>query len=197
MPPRVGAVVLAAGASTRLGRPKQLVLHDGEPLVRRAAQLAHEAGASPVVVVLGARAPEVRAALDGLPDLIVVDHEAWAEGMASSLAAGVRALAARDDVDGALLAPCDQPRVGAAELAALLARFAAGASLVAAEYAGTVGAPAVVARAHFGALLALRGDRGAGGWLRALGDAVARVPLPAAAFDVDTAEDVARLHESR
>ncbi|MDF1505991.1 hypothetical protein PYV61_23765, partial [Roseisolibacter sp. H3M3-2] len=62
-----------------------------------------------------------------------------------------------------------------------------------AAYAGTVGAPAAVARARFGELLALRGDRGAGAWLRGLGDLVARVPVPDAAFDVDTPEDAARL----
>jgi CTP:molybdopterin cytidylyltransferase MocA len=191
-PPRVGAVVLAAGGSTRLGRPKQLVTLHGEALVRRAARAALEAGAAPVVVVVGAGAAEVRAALAGLPDVDVVENADWADGMASSLAAGLRVLE-HAGVAGALLTLADQPRVQARDLSALLAAFAAGAGVAAAEYAGTVGAPAVVGRARFAELLALRGDRGAGGWLRGLGSAVTRVPVPGAAFDVDTPEDVARL----
>ena len=192
---RVGAVVLAAGASSRLGMPKQLLVHEGEALVRRAARAAILAGADPVLVVLGADASRVRAALDGLAGVHVVENERWSDGLASSLAAGVRALLVAAPVDAVLVTLADQPLVGATELSALLARLGDGDDdrIVAAEYAGTIGVPAVIGREHADALLALSGDRGAGAWLRSQGDRVARVPMPAAAMDVDTPDDAARL----
>lgn len=198
---RVGAVVLAAGGSTRLGRPKQLVLYDGEPLVRRAARAAAEAGARPVVVVLGAHAGLVAPALDGVAGVHVVAHARWPDGLAASLAAGLRALdalagdAPSDGAlpDGVLLTACDQPLVDARALGTLLAAFGGAGAVVAAEYGGTVGVPAVVGREHLGALRTLAGDAGAGRWLRAHPGLVTAVPLSAAAFDVDTDEDLARL----
>ena len=190
---RVGAVVLAAGASTRLGAPKQLLVHEGEPLVRRAAAAARAAGADPVIVVLGAQAERVRPALDGLAGVRVLVHEGWADGLASSLAAGLRALLDAASVDAVLITLADQPLVRAEDLAALVAHLSPERTIVAAEYADIVGVPIVVARAHVDALRTLTGDRGAGAWLRAQGGQVSRVPLPAAALDVDTPADAARL----
>ena len=191
----VGAVVLAAGGSTRLGRPKQLVDYGGRPLVRRAAEsaLAAATGGGPVVVVLGARADEVRAALAGLP-VRLVTNEGWAEGMSTSVVAGVRALLdAAPTIDAALLTLADQPLVDAAALGALVAAFAERrTAIVAAAYGDAVGAPALFARARLDALLALPpGDRGAGALIRgARPEEVTRVPLAAAALDVDTPADV-------
>lgn len=191
--------MLAAGASARLGRPKQLVVYAGEPLVRRAARAALGAGARPVVVVLGARAEEVAPALDGLAGVEVVVCAEWARGLSASLAAGLDAVeraagrAPRDPLDGVLLTVCDQPLVDAAALGAVLAAFGGPGSAAAAEYGGTVGVPAVVGRAHLPTLRALTGDAGAGRWLRAHPELVVRVPMPAAGVDVDTADDVARL----
>ena len=188
--------MLAAGSSARLGRPKQLVPYEGEPLVRRAARAVVQAGAQPVVVVLGAHADLVAPALDGVAGVVAVAHARWADGMGASLAAGLDALdslAPRDPFDGVLLTVCDQPLVDAAALGALLAAFGGPTSAAAAEYAGTLGVPAVIGREHLNALRALTADTGAGRWLRAHAALVTRVPLPAATFDVDTEEDVARL----
>ena len=193
---RVGAVVLAAGASTRLGTPKQLLVHEGEPLVRRAARAALAAGASPVIVVLGAESERVRVALDGLAGVELLLNERWTDGLASSLTAGVRALLAAAPIDAVLVTLTDQPLVGVTELTSIIARFTDAHRIVAAEYAGVVGVPAVVAREHVDALLGLSGDRGAGAWLRSQGDRVVRVPMPAAAMDVDTPSDAARLAAS-
>ncbi|MEI6051730.1 MAG: NTP transferase domain-containing protein, partial [Opitutaceae bacterium] len=88
---RFGAIILAAGASSRLGSPKQLLLLDGQPLVTRAAQAALTAGAWPVVVVLGAHAEKIRPALARLP-VIVVENAAWPEGMAASIRTGITTL---------------------------------------------------------------------------------------------------------
>ena len=190
--PRVAAVVLAAGASTRLRRPKQLLTYAGEPLVRRAAHAALDAGAAPVVVVLGAGAAAVRQALDGLPVTAVV-NDAWTSGLASSLAAGVRAALAEPGVEGVLVTLADQPLVDAAALGRLVAAFPGAHGVVASTYADALGVPAIFARAHADALTRLTGDAGAGAWLRRRGDALTRVPMDAAALDVDTEADVARL----
>ena len=196
---RVGAVVLAAGASTRLGYPKQLVAHEGAPLVRRAALAAHEAGARPVVVVLGANAATIAPALDALPDVQPIVHDGWADGLASSLGAGLRALdgASGDEpCDGVLVTLADQPLVDADALRRLLDAFARGARVVAARYDDVLGAPAVFGREHLAALCALEGDHGAGRWLRTHRALVTAVPLDAAALDVDTPADVARLRDA-
>lgn len=169
----------------------------GEPLVRRAARSALAIGAHPVLVVLGAHADLIAPALDGLAGVTCIVHPDWSEGLGSSLAAGVRALdGVRLDpgpLDGVLLALADQPLVDAAAHGALLAAFGGPQAIVAAAYAGTVGVPAIVGREHLDPLRAMQGDAGAGRWLRTLGTRVTAVPLAAAAFDVDTEADVARL----
>ena len=191
---RPAAIVLAAGGSARLGVPKQLIEFRGEPLVRRAARAAAEAGASTVLVVAGAEISEIALALNGLPFAAMIVNDRWREGLASSLAAGVRELQRLDPrADGVLITTSDQPLVTDASLARLLDAFARGARLVAAAYSGTIGVPAVIAREHFDALLALEGDVGAGKWLRGRGDAVHRIAVPEAAVDIDTTEDAALL----
>jgi molybdenum cofactor cytidylyltransferase len=193
-PRRVSAVVLAAGGSTRLGVPKQLIHFRGEPLVRGAARAASDAGAGAVIVVVGADAAEIARVLEGLSFTTTVVNEQWRAGLASSLATGIREVQRlHSQSDGVIITTADQPLVNGAALRRLLDAFDQGARLVAAEYSGTVGVPAVIGREHFDALLALDGDAGAGRWLRAKGDAVRRVPLLEAAVDVDTAEDAALL----
>ncbi len=185
-----GAVILAAGGSARLGRPKQLLELHGEPLVRRAAREATAAGFSPVVVVTGAASAEVGAALAGEP-VAVVENPDWRAGVAGSIRRGLAAvLALRPDARGVLLAVCDQPRVDAAHLASLAAALADGAHVIAASsYAGTVGVPALFERATFGELEALAGDQGAKPVVTRAPDRVAAVPLPGGEWDVDTEAD--------
>jgi molybdenum cofactor cytidylyltransferase len=192
-PPRIGAVVLAAGASTRLGYPKQLVVHQGEPLVRRAAAAAVHAGADPVVVVLGARAGQIAPALLGLASVTTVVHQEWQAGLASSLAIGLRALGARAACDAALVTLADQPLVDAAALGRLLGAFSAERRIVASSYGDTVGVPAVFAWEYVDELAHLAGDVGAGAWLRHRRSEVTCVPFDGAALDIDTPSDVARL----
>ncbi|HEX2917812.1 MAG TPA: NTP transferase domain-containing protein, partial [Edaphobacter sp.] len=103
---RVAAVVLAAGASQRLGTPKQLVRIGGETLVERTVRICREAGCDPVVVVLGAAADQVRSACS-LDDAMLVMNRHWQEGMASSIAQGVSALDV--NVDGCVITTCDMP----------------------------------------------------------------------------------------
>lgn len=191
---RVAAVVLAAGASSRFGRPKQLAEHEGLSLVRRAATAAIDAGASPVFVVLGAHAELVSRSLAGLDDVHIVVNEQWASGLASSLARGIGALSSESDSDGVLITLADQPSVDAAALSKLLDAFDVEHRLVVSEYEDAFGVPAVIGREHFGDLARLQGDRGAGPWLRDRESQVTKIPLPAAALDIDTADDAERLH---
>jgi molybdenum cofactor cytidylyltransferase len=187
---RHGAVVLAAGGSARLGRPKQLLALDGEPLVRRAARAAAEAGYAPVVVVVGAAADQVSTALAG-DAFVLVENPDWRAGVAGSIRRGLAALLARrSEVEGVLLAVCDQPAASAAHLAALAEALADGAHAVAASsYAGTVGVPALFARSAFGELEALQGDHGAKRVVTRDPARVVAVALPGGERDVDTEAD--------
>ena len=193
-PFRFGIVLLAAGASRRMGRPKQLLVIGGQPLVVRAAVAALSSAAWPVVVVLGAHAKDIRPVLARLP-VLVAENPAWAEGMASSVRAGVDTLRTFSrSLDGALVAVADQPAFSAEVVARLVAtRHATGRGIVAARYSGRLGVPALFAREHFAALAALTGEDGARHFLAAHAAEAAPVDLPELAFDLDTPEDLAAL----
>ena len=175
---KAAAVILAAGASVRLGEPKQLVTLCGERLLERAVRVAEEAGCEPVIVVLGAAAERV-AAECRLGAARVVVNEDWAAGMGASVRAGVAALSGAQRV---IVMTCDQPAVTAEHLRALMRRC--GEEPVASGYAGRRGAPACFPAAYSARLLQLDGDAGA----RYLLQAAPVVELPGGELDVDTAE---------
>jgi len=193
-----GVAILAAGASTRMGSPKQLLVVDGKPLLIRAVEAALASAAWPVVVVLGANAEQIRPALARLP-VIVTENPAWAEGMAASIRAGVTTLQQFSrSLDGALIALCDQPAFSADTIARLVeTQRTTGRSIVAAQYAGRRGAPALFLRQHFATLTALTGEEGARALLHGDPAAVASVDLPALSLDLDTPADVAALTARR
>lgn len=191
--PRIGAVVLAAGASTRMGYPKQLIVHEGEPLVRRAAIAAVEAGADPVVVVLGADAPIIAPALSGLASVTTVVNHKWIEGLASSLATGLRALDDATPYDAVLVTLADQPLVDATALGRLMSAFDKEHRIIASAYDETIGVPAVFAREYVADLMVLTGDGGAGQWLRSRSGEVTSIVLGLAALDIDMPAETARL----
>jgi len=191
------AIVLAAGASTRLGQAKQLIEIEGESLLRRTARLALEAGCAPVFVVLGFEAERLRAELAGLGATAVI-HEHWAEGMGSSLRRGMEMLrAAEARAAGVLLLVCDQPGLAVEHLQRLLAEQGADENRIAAsEYAGRTGVPAVFGRGFFAELLAIEGDRGAREVMRQHTQAVSAIPWPEGAMDLDRPEDLERLRKT-
>jgi len=186
--PALSALVLAAGGSRRLGRPKQLVTVQGEALVRRTVRLAASVCES-CVVVLGHEAERVAAALTGLV-VTRVQNPDWSGGMGGSLARGVAALPG--DPDGVLILPCDLPRIEAADLEHLARTWRERPDRAAAcRYQGVLGIPVIFPRSRFPELAALTGERGAAGLLRD-GEAVA-VDCERAGDDLDTPGDLERL----
>ena len=185
-----GALLLAAGASRRLGRPKQLVEVDGEPLIRRAARALLATKPHECVVVLGHAAAELAAALDGVPVRCVIARDVE-EGMAASLRVGIAALDAH--CAGALIALTDQPALNAAHLHALCAAWRrAPENAVASAYADTLGVPALLPRRWFADLATLAGDVGARELVRARTHEVVAITADALALDVDTPADLRR-----
>jgi CTP:molybdopterin cytidylyltransferase MocA len=162
-PERVAGLLLAAGGGRRYGMPKALVRHGGRLFVERAADVLHEAGCDPVVVVLGASADEVRAHAT-LPGSSLVDNPDWATGMGSSLRAGLHALSTSDAVAVVVL-PVDTPGVTPAAVRRLAALGTAEA-LARATYHGAPGHPVLIGRAHWPAVHATAtADTGARAYL--------------------------------
>ncbi len=195
--PRVFSVLLAAGGSSRMGSPKQLLTLEGESLVRRAARAALGSACDGVVAVLGAHAEAVAGELAGL-DLTQVRNSDWGEGIGASIRCGLEEVLAREPTcEAVLLVLADQPGVTSALLDRLVAEWRAGeCGLVACAYAGSLGAPALFARAHFEALRGLGGDRGAKALLLERESEVRRVEFPDGAIDIDTPQDYEELRRS-
>ena len=193
----MGCVILAAGASTRLGRPKQLLELGGMPVIRRVCEAALRAAVDDVVVVLGHDAEAVRDALpDAGPRLRALRNERYREGQSTSLVAGIRAM--HPEAGAALVLLGDQPEIRVDAIDAVLARWRSdGGDLVQAAYSGTAAHPMLFDRSMWPELEAATGDEGARGILaqhrdqRILVEVGGRPPR-----DIDTAQDYERIKAS-
>lgn len=195
LPLPVPAIVLAAGASTRLGQPKQLLRlpeFGGETLLERVALLAHEAGAAPVYVVLGFHA-EIIMRETAQSNFRVLQNTDWTEGMSSSLRLGIRTIMSEiPAASGVLLLVCDQPALTGEHLRQLLGSHQAQPEhIIASSYAGRSGVPAVIPRTQFAKLLMLHGDQGARAILRASDVPTTEIPFPGGEWDIDIPDDLA------
>lgn len=185
------AVVLAAGASTRFGSPKQLVRVNGRPLLHAVVSRAVEVAGHSVSVVLGAHARKLAGLLNHSGASVVINRD-WQEGMASSLRAALARLPG--SVDGVLVLLADQPAITAEDLRRMVGIWRRNPDgIVAAQYSQTVGVPAIFPRWCLPELAELRGDHGARAVLQRHRERVTRVALPGAALDIDTPEDLLAL----
>ncbi|MFI6055012.1 NTP transferase domain-containing protein [Streptomyces violascens] len=198
---RVTGLLLAAGGGRRLGgRPKALLPHRGRPLVENAVRILREGGCRTVYVVLGAAADEVRARAD-LAGCVLVDNPDWAEGMGSSLRAGLDELTKPEGRAGggaraALVSLVDQPGIGAEAVARVLAAHRSGDSLAAASYDGKRGHPVLFGADRWADIAAsATGDRGARAYLKAHEAEIELVECGdiAEPYDIDTEADLGRL----
>lgn len=191
----VAAIVLGAGAATRMGQSKQLLRFQGRTFIEHAIAQAIAAALSPVIVVVGAEAAAVRGAIGALP-VEIVQNENWQAGMGSSIATGVRCLRKIEpDAAAAAILLADQPLIEAKHLSAMRRLLEKSeTNIVAAEYNGTLGVPALFKRELFAKLAALAPEMGARQILRDSGADVSTYALPEAAIDIDTPDDYEALN---
>jgi molybdenum cofactor cytidylyltransferase len=184
----IALILLAAGSSSRMGSPKQLLSYQGKPLIRHAAETAIASGADPVLVVLGANIDQVRPALEGL-NVVVVENSDWEEGMGTSIRAGVSGAQIMAS-DGVILALADQPLVTADVYQRLVEEHEeTGRPVIASEYAGTVGVPAFFSRDYFPQLTSLLPSEGCQAVILAHIEQSIRIACPEAETDIDTPGD--------
>lgn len=187
---RLGLIVLAAGESSRMGKPKQLLPFGKTTLLRHAVLTATQTALYPIITVLGAHSEACREQIRDLPVHIVTNRN-WEMGMGSSIGFGIETLlriAPRSY--GVLLMLHDQPLITNERLAKLVAlKRSSHALIVSSSYEGTVGVPAIFDRKLFVALQGLRGVEGAKKVLNAHASKVLTVPTPEAAWDIDTPEE--------
>lgn len=193
--PLVAGLLLAAGGGRRLGgRPKALLRHRGRPLVEHAVGVLRAAGCTRVHVVLGAQAAAVREQAE-LGNCVLVENPEWAEGMGSSLRAGLDSLTGTG-VGAALVSLVDQPGIGPVAVARVLAAYEDETSLVSAAYDGVRGHPVLFGAAHWAGVAATAtGDRGARAYLKEREEAIRLVECGDVArpYDIDTEADLAHL----
>lgn len=190
-----GVVILAAGASTRLGRAKQLVAYQGTTLVEHAVKTALSCGAAEVIVVVGAESDAVKGALAGM-SIRFANNLDWAEGMGGSIRSGVEALSS--GIECAVIALCDQPKMTAEHLRGLADRhFQTGSPIVCSSYDGVKGAPSAFGASLFHDLKSLKGDAGARDLIRNSPAPVETVTFEGGDLDVDSEEDVSRMNQGK
>lgn len=192
----IGIILLAAGASKRLGQPKQLLAYGNQSFLQYSLQTAIASKAFSVVVVLGAQAQIIQEKIKETTAHIVVNNN-WTEGMASSIRCGIDFFnKVHPSADGVILMMCDQPFVTAALLNQIVEAYQKGEKrIVTCGYDNTFGPPVFFHRSLFPELLQLKGDVGARSIVRKYIDDVEVIPFPEGTFDIDTKRDYERLAE--
>jgi molybdenum cofactor cytidylyltransferase len=191
---KIGIVVLAAGGSSRLETPKQLLPYKGKTLLRHAVDEATNSNAQYVVVVLGANADLFLKETDA-GKASVIENKEWSEGMASSLRAGLKTLLQQQpSVDGVIFMVCDQPFVSAAVLNNLIDTYKeTGKPVVASNYGEAIGTPAFFHQSFFKELMQLKGDEGAKKIIQQHKGEVTTILFPQGQIDIDQKVDYEKL----
>ncbi|GMQ23839.1 NTP transferase domain-containing protein [Algoriphagus sp. oki45] len=186
-------ILLAAGSSSRLGSPKQLVEFQGEKLIQKAIDEAQKSTSDSLVVILGWNPDLIKTGFnsENIPH-VINDH--WVEGMASSMQSGLRYVMEKENPDQVILMLVDQPFVDNQLLNRLIAeKSKSGKGIVACSYSNTLGVPAIFDQKYFQELLQLKSSEGAKKVILKNKEDVFAVDFPLGAVDLDTAEDLIRL----
>ena len=194
----IGIILLAAGKSSRLGRPKQLLLYHKQTLLHHCLQIASASQAQIIVIVLGSDADEIKKKLNNVNTDVVVNPD-WQEGMASSIRFGINHLLGRNQqLEGVVLMVCDQPFITSSLLNSLMhAHRRSGKPIIASGYDNTFGPPVFFHNSLFPELLQLTGDVGAKGVIKQHADEVAVVSFPQGSIDIDTESDYENFQKVR
>jgi molybdenum cofactor cytidylyltransferase len=198
--PAIAAIILAAGASTRMGQPKQLLPDRGDRgqnLLKSTVMVAIEANCSPIIAVLGAGIDRILPELKALP-VRSIENKQWQTGMASSIRAGLQAIVNERNLEAAIFLLCDLPFVRAETIDRLIHTYITTKKpIVASAYNNTLGSPALFDRSCFAELLNLEGTEGAKKIIQRHLDnhsdsKVATIDFPEGAIDLDTPQDYQR-----
>jgi molybdenum cofactor cytidylyltransferase len=208
----VGLIILAAGASTRMGTPKQLLTYRGRSFIRhitesaicasqrstersrRSQRFAIASVCQPIAVVLGANAEQIKPEISQLP-VQIVENQQWAEGMSTSIRVGLEALLAMNpNLEAVAIALCDQPFVSSQILDRIVEAYHfTGKPIIASEYAGTLGVPVLFSHTLFSEIMALKSNEGAKQLIKRHIHEVFSIPFPEGSIDIDTPNDYDQL----
>ena len=185
-----GIIILAAGNSSRLGKPKQLLTFRGTTLLEIVTRAAIESGCKPLVVVLGAYSSEISKQQQD-PNINYIINDSWQEGISSSIAAGLTAIMNQDqEVAQVIIAVSDQPFISSAVFLDLIKKQEeTGKNMVTSSYAQTIGTPALFNKKYFDQLLSLTGNHGAKHILEQHPEDIASILFEAGKIDIDTETD--------
>jgi len=185
-----GIILLAAGQSARLGKPKQLLNYKGKTLLELSLQVAIETQLQPIVTVLGANADLLKKSIDHLNTKVVINQQ-WSEGMASSIRCGMEELVRiNPTIAGIIIMVCDQPYVTAKLLTDLIEKHEHSSKpIIASSYKNNIGTPALFDKTIFALLLSLKGDSGAKKIMKSNPDWVETVNFLFGEIDIDTTGD--------
>ncbi|RZA02556.1 MAG: nucleotidyltransferase family protein [Sphingobacteriaceae bacterium] len=192
----IGLIILAAGSSSRLGKPKQNLVFQGSTLLQRSIKAALDSDCQQVVVVLGANLSVIEPTIKNEPVQIIHNLD-WEKGMSSSISSGLAALLKTNtQLQSVILMLCDQPFADTSIINQLIQASANNKPLVACNYNGTIGVPALFYKSYFNELLALQGNEGAKKLLLKYSNDLHTVPFPLGMIDIDTIGDFERLEIS-
>ena len=192
--PNIGIVILAAGASTRMGTPKQLLRYQERGLLRHTIEVAIASVCRPIIVVLGAYAQLIKSDISQFP-IQIVENLQWNEGISSSIRVGIQKLkTSYPDVEAVIVTLCDQPFISTEIINQLaLAYHSTNQPIIACEYAETLGVPALFSDRLFSELMTLIGGEGAKQIIKKHSQEVFSISFPKGATDIDTPKEYADL----
>lgn len=191
----IAIIILAAGASKRMGQPKQLLLYKGQTLLSYVTKCALDSVGNPVIVILGANAEKIEPGIASLP-IVIIKNYRWSEGIASSIRCGINYIQKQDfNLNGVVFLTCDQPFISTELIEQLIAaHHSTNKPIIASQYGETLGIPALFSRTFFSALMQLHGERGAQRIVNKYPHLVEALDFPQGQIDLDTLENYQQLN---